>query len=96
MVGKLEAYIFVGNIGTGKSTYAKENLGEEILKWNGDSIREMFHPNDYIFSHEENEIILSIRNLFMEECLKKEFSFSQFGTVVALNCVKQVTERISK
>jgi len=65
--------IIVGNIGTGKSTYAKNNLKDKCLVWNADEIRKMFHPGVYIFDVEENLVIQSMKIAFIEEGLRLGF-----------------------
>ena len=64
----MKVTIIVGNIGTGKSTWVKENCKDSLV-WNNDCLREMFHCGEYVFDRSENRIFLVLRNNFIDYAL---------------------------
>lgn len=68
-------YILIGNVGSGKSTWAKKfvkkNPNTVIIC--RDNIREMLNGK-YIFSKEQEPLVMSIRNRCIEEVLRESYN----------------------
>ena len=79
----MHGIIIVGNVGTGKSKLAQKYSDIGYLRFNGDDIRKMFNNGKYIYTKEENGIIIDIKIAFLNSCGVIDANFIIDGTNIS-------------